>query len=323
MEPALAVAKSGLPSPLKSPVATDTGSVPTRGLEVFGQQNPPAPSPRRTAALSERLLATSTSFFAFPLMSAATTDSGLLMPSRTEKATLKLPVPSPRRTDRLPSSLRGSPSRLATTRSAMPSESKSPTTTDVGASPTATSGAAVKLPLPSPKKIETLSASETTTARSALASLLKSPTATATGYARYTLLVTGRSGAEVNLPVPSPRRIETVSERLLATARSGRPSPLKSPTATARGLNPHRCVDLDERRRGLRRGRAGAQRAGHGHDHDADCATDYTRCNHSQPPCSVFVKAERSRRCQSRGTAMPSRMEHTAGTNACHPCQHG
>ena len=38
--------------------------------------------------------------------------------------------------------------------------------------------------------------------------------------------------AALKLPAPSPNKIDTLSESLLATARSCLPSPLKSPTAT-------------------------------------------------------------------------------------------
>src|SRR5690348_5773112 len=39
-------------------------------------------------------------------------------------------------------------------------------------------------------------------------------------------------------PVPVPSRIETLFASVFATARSGRPSPLKSPMATALGFVP-------------------------------------------------------------------------------------
>ena len=41
-----------------------------------------------------------------------------------------------------------------------------------------------------------------------------------------------------NVPSPLPSRIETVSAMRLVTARSGMPSPLKSPTATSQGPRP-------------------------------------------------------------------------------------
>ena len=44
--------------------------------------------------------------------------------------------------------------------------------------------------------------------------------------------------AALKLPAPSPNKIETLSEPSLAVARSCLPSPLKSPTATKRGIVP-------------------------------------------------------------------------------------
>ena len=44
--------------------------------------------------------------------------------------------------------------------------------------------------------------------------------------------------AALKLPVPSPNKIDTLSEPMLATARSCLPSPLKSPTATELGRLP-------------------------------------------------------------------------------------
>src|SRR6266508_4342126 len=44
--------------------------------------------------------------------------------------------------------------------------------------------------------------------------------------------------AAPKLPVPVPRTIDTLSEPQLAVARSGLPSPLKSPTTTGTGLVP-------------------------------------------------------------------------------------
>src|SRR5207302_21415 len=48
----------------------------------------------------------------------------------------------------------------------------------------------------------------------------------------------GLPPAGVKLAPAPPSRIETFSEPLFATARSGLESPLKSPTATERGLVP-------------------------------------------------------------------------------------
>src|SRR5437870_540243 len=74
-------------------------------------------------------------------------------------------------------------------------------------------------------KIDTLGT--LVTARSCLSSPLKSPTTTELALAPAPKLV----GAP-KLPAPSPNKIDTLFELLLATARSCLPSPLKSPTAT-------------------------------------------------------------------------------------------
>src|SRR5436309_7499474 len=93
--------------------------------------------------------------------------------------------------------------------------------------------AALKLPAPSPKKIDTLAELKLATARSCLPSPLKSPTATEKGLVPAPKLV-----AALKLPAPSPKKIDTLFELKLATARSCLPSPLKSPTATEKGLVP-------------------------------------------------------------------------------------
>ena len=69
--------------------------------------------------------------------------------------------------------------------------------------PVPKSVAALKLPVPSPSKIETLLESEFATARSCLPSPLKSPTATEIGPLPVPKLV-----AALKLPVPSPSRID-------------------------------------------------------------------------------------------------------------------
>src|SRR3989304_2172487 len=54
------------------------------------------------------------------------------------------------------------------------------------------------------------------------------------------LVPTAKSGADPKAPgpVPVPRRIETLLLASFATARSGFPSPLRSPIATDSGLGP-------------------------------------------------------------------------------------
>src|SRR5207344_656027 len=55
----------------------------------------------------------------------------------------------------------------------------------------------------------------------------------------------GDVDAGVKLPVPSPSRIVTWSRLKFAATRSGRPSLLKSPTATDQGLRPASSGEVD------------------------------------------------------------------------------
>src|ERR1043166_4427361 len=103
---------------------------------------------------------------------------------------------------------------LATARSWLPSPLKSPTATGTGLGPVTKFVAALKLPAPSPNKIDTLFEPSLATARSWLPSPLKSPTATVVGS-----LPTPKFVAALKLPVPSPNKIDTLFEISLATAR--------------------------------------------------------------------------------------------------------
>ena len=98
----------------------------------------------------------------------------------------------------------------------------------------------MKLPVPSPSRIDTIPGDDSstsfpnrfTTARSSFPLPRKSPTAIE--YGPLPTVTMGVAAGE-KLPVPSPSRIETVLSWKLATARSRTPSPLKSPTAMANG----------------------------------------------------------------------------------------
>src|SRR3954467_14914990 len=95
--------------------------------------------------------------------------------------------------------------------------------------------ASVKPPAPSPRNTLTLPPMKLSAAKSGLPSLLKSPTATDLGVVPT---VTGEPGPGVKPPMPSPRRIVTLFEELLATARSGFVSRLKSPVTIWLGAFP-------------------------------------------------------------------------------------
>ena len=164
-----------------------------------------------------------------PRKSPAATESGLYPTSTVGVvAGENLPCPSFRRIDTVLSP------ELATARSRTPSPVKSPTAIEYGPLPTVTMGvgAGEKYPVPSPSRIATVPSWKLATAKSRCP-LPKSPTAMENGSEPAPLPTdTGEPGNSAKFPVPSPFRIVTLPELLLATARSSFPSPLKSPAAT-------------------------------------------------------------------------------------------
>src|SRR5436190_7201511 len=93
----------------------------------------------------------------------------------------------------------------------------------------------MKPPAPSPRNTLTLPPMKLSATKSGLPSLLKSPTATDLGVVPT---ITGEPGAGVKPPRPSPRRIDTLFDELLTTARSGFVSRLKSPVTIWLGAVP-------------------------------------------------------------------------------------
>jgi hypothetical protein len=89
-----AVARSGLPSPLKSPTATDRGFDPT--ANPVAAAIPPLPLPSSTDTLSEKKLATARAGLLSRLKSATATDCGLAPPPPNRACGAKLTAP-PRR----------------------------------------------------------------------------------------------------------------------------------------------------------------------------------------------------------------------------------
>src|SRR6185436_307423 len=77
LEPKFAVARSGLPSRLKSPAATET-AVPAPSGEVAGWLKLPVPSPSIIVTLLEPLLAVARSGLPSRLKSPTATDKGWL-----------------------------------------------------------------------------------------------------------------------------------------------------------------------------------------------------------------------------------------------------
>jgi len=91
-EPWFATARSGVPSPLKSPTATEAGVVAT--LKLVAVPKLPAPVPNRIDTVPELPLATARSRTPSPLTSATATDCGF-RPTLKLVAVPKLTVPHP------------------------------------------------------------------------------------------------------------------------------------------------------------------------------------------------------------------------------------
>src|SRR5205814_478249 len=89
----LATARSCLPSPLKSPTATELALPPAPKL--VGAPKLPAPSPNKIDTLFELLLATARSCLPSPLKSPPATELG--RPKAPKLVTPKLPAPLPNR----------------------------------------------------------------------------------------------------------------------------------------------------------------------------------------------------------------------------------
>src|SRR5260370_749702 len=122
----LATTKSGLPSPLKSPTASEVGALPTRKLS--GAPKVPSPLPSSTETLLEPLLATAKSSLPSPLKSPTATDQGLI-PTVKVNGVGTVPSPLPR------AAVTQLVLNFEAARSSLPSRLKSPTATDAGSAP--------------------------------------------------------------------------------------------------------------------------------------------------------------------------------------------
>ena len=170
-------ARSGLPSPLRSPIATDTGLAPTGTLMAepkMAEPKPLLPLLSSTDTVPENWFATARSGLPSPLRSPIATDTG---PESTGiwGVRMKPPLPLPSSTDTVPEVW------LATTRSGLPSPLRSPIATDTGRRPTGKSVAGPKPPLPLLSSTDTVLEMMLATTRSGLPSPLRSPSATDTG----------------------------------------------------------------------------------------------------------------------------------------------
>src|SRR5205085_2109509 len=140
-----AVERSGLPSRLKSPTATEMGKLPTATGELEGCENPPLPFPSRIVTVLALKFAVARSGVPSRLKSPTATDLGLLpVPTGEPQACEKPPAPSPSKIVTLLELM------LETARSRLPSLLKSPTAVEEGLIPTATGepGASEKHPAP-------------------------------------------------------------------------------------------------------------------------------------------------------------------------------
>src|SRR5439155_188540 len=121
----LETARSGLPSPLKSPTAMDAGRLPAPKASAAWKV--PLPVPCSTNTWLELGMATARSGSPSPLRSPTVTERGPLqqpLPSEKFVSARKVPSPLPSSTETL------AESKLATARSCTPSPLKSPTVTE-------------------------------------------------------------------------------------------------------------------------------------------------------------------------------------------------
>src|SRR5271170_1678504 len=230
--PALATARSGTPSPLKSATAMELGAVPVAGLAAGVKV--PSPLPSRIVTLLLPELATAKSSLPSPLKSAAAIDEGPA-PVAGIADTAVRPPPLFRKM------FTPFAAEFVTARSGWPSPLKSPTAIDWkpknGKGGWGPEGC-IKVPSPLPNRIRSELHGDSSTlaqvsTRSSLPSPLKSAAAIELDVAWS---VPKLPLAMVKVPSPLPKNTSLVpSSKAGAKARSGMPSPLKSPTAIAPG----------------------------------------------------------------------------------------
>src|SRR5271170_3057344 len=232
--PALATARSGTPSPLKSATAMELGAVPVAGLAAGVKV--PSPLPSRIVTLLLPELATAKSSLPSPLKSAAAIDEGPA-PVAGIADTAVRPPPLFRKM------FTPFAAEFVTARSGWPSPLKSPTAIDWkpknGKGGWGPEGC-IKVPSPLPNRIRSeLHGDSSTLAQVSTRSSLPSPLKSAAAIeldVTVPLLFPKLPFAMVKVPSPLPRSTSLLpSSKAGATARSGMPSPLKSPTAIAPG----------------------------------------------------------------------------------------
>ena len=239
-----AAASSGLPSPSRSPMATELG------LNPVVKSTLPAKLPAAMLPLVEVLRNTETEVE----LKFATARSALPSPSRSPMATdcgavpvVKSTLPAKLLVVMLPlvEVLRNTETEFAPelpfakTISGLPSPSRSPMATDKGIVPVAKSTLPTKLLVVMLPPVDVLRRTETVldpafaTARSALPSPSRSPMDTERGLLPVVKSTLAAKLLVVMLPlVEVLRKTETVLDDWFATARSDLPSPSRSPMAT-------------------------------------------------------------------------------------------
>jgi len=240
----LVTAKSGLPSPFSSPIETKLGEDPvvkSALAEKVGVEAPGVVVFRNTEILLEVKLAVVKSGFPSPFKSPIETEKGAT-PVVKSVLTEKLGVEAPgvvvfKNTDTL------AEFELGTTKSGLPSPLRSPIETERGLVPVVKSVLAEKVGVEAPgvvvfKNTETLLEPQLPTAKSGLPSPLRSPIERERG-----LLPVVKSALTEKVGVEAPgvvvfKNTETLVELALATAKSGLPSPLRSPIETDTGVFP-------------------------------------------------------------------------------------
>ncbi|HZH61490.1 MAG TPA: hypothetical protein VEY70_18365 [Metabacillus sp.] len=204
-ESKFAIARSNLPSPLKSADTIDTGPPPLE--KVPAGENPPVPFPKKTATVSDPRFVTARSGIPSQLISRTVTSLGLVPPLEKglPDAEANPPAPFPKKTEI------EFENSLATARSGIPSPLKSAAVMDWGWDPPVGKGLPIadeNPPAPFPKKTETVLEVKSTTARSGIPSPSKS--AEVIEIELEPPLKKGLPGAAENPPTPFPKKTEIV-----------------------------------------------------------------------------------------------------------------
>src|SRR6476661_389361 len=233
--PEFAVAKSGFPSLLKSPMLMEAGLVPVaKGTWVakVGVAAPVAVVLSRMEAVLLPAFATAKSGLPSPLMSPMLMEAGLVPVAKgTWVAKVGVAAPVAGVLSRMEAVLLPA---FATAKSGLPSPLMSPMLTDWGLLPVVKSSLVAKVGVEAPvgvvlSRMEAVLSLLFATAKSGLPSPLMSPMLMAPGLRPVAKLPWGTKVGEVAPVGIVLSRMETLFSLMFAKAKSGFPSPLKSP----------------------------------------------------------------------------------------------